>query len=141
MRQPSSLIGTGPRRRFRFHAKGEVRRSSDGLPDGVGRTTFEPVARPAPPVVIRERVGPSRDTQLVAGPNEKIVRRVVEVLNTCESVDEAVATGVEELWDPEIEFVNPEDAVERGTRKGVARDAHGPGELPCGSRGWGNRRA
>jgi ketosteroid isomerase-like protein len=56
----------------------------------------------------------------VPGPNEKMVRRVVEVLNTCKSVDEAVATGVEELWDPEIEFVNPEDAVERGTRKGVA---------------------
>ena len=56
----------------------------------------------------------------MASPNEKIVRRVVEVLNTCESVEEAIATGVEELWDPEIEFVNPEDAVERGTRKGVA---------------------
>jgi ketosteroid isomerase-like protein len=56
----------------------------------------------------------------VAGPNETIVRRVVEVLNTCKSVDEAIATGVEELWDREIEFVNPEDAVERGTRKGVA---------------------
>jgi ketosteroid isomerase-like protein len=49
-----------------------------------------------------------------------MIRRVVEVLNTCKSVDEAIATGVEELWDPEIEFVNPEDAVERGTRKGVA---------------------
>ena len=49
-----------------------------------------------------------------------IVRRVAEVLNTCKSVDEAIATGVEELWDPEIEFVNPEDAVERGIRKGVA---------------------
>jgi ketosteroid isomerase-like protein len=56
----------------------------------------------------------------VAGPNEKTVRRVTEVLNTCKSVDEAIATGVEELWDPEIEFVNPEDALERGTRKGVA---------------------
>ena len=56
----------------------------------------------------------------MAGPNEKIVRRVAEVLNTCKSVDEAIATGVEELWDPEIEFVNPEDAVERGTRKGAA---------------------
>jgi ketosteroid isomerase-like protein len=56
----------------------------------------------------------------VAGPNKKIVRRVFEVVNTCESVDEAIATGEEELWDPEIEFVNPEDAIERGTRKGVA---------------------
>ncbi len=56
----------------------------------------------------------------MASPNEKIVRRVVEVVNTCESVEEAIATGVEELWDPQIEWVNPEDAVERGTRKGVA---------------------
>ena len=55
-----------------------------------------------------------------ASPNEKIVRRVVEVVNRCNSVEEAIATGVEELWDPEIEYVNPEDAVERGTRKGVA---------------------
>ncbi len=56
----------------------------------------------------------------MAGPNEKIVRRVMEVLNSCKSVDEAIATGVEELWDPEIEWINPEDALERGTRKGVA---------------------
>ena len=56
----------------------------------------------------------------MASPNEKIVRRVVEVVNRCNSVEEAIATGVEELWDPEIEYVNPEDAVERGTRKGVA---------------------
>ena len=54
----------------------------------------------------------------MAGPNEKIVRRVVKVLNTCESVDEAIATGVEELWDPEIEYVNPAGAVEPGTRHG-----------------------
>jgi ketosteroid isomerase-like protein len=52
--------------------------------------------------------------------NVGIVRRIFEVVNTCESVDEAIATGVEELWDPEIEFVNPEDAIERGTRKGHA---------------------
>jgi ketosteroid isomerase-like protein len=57
---------------------------------------------------------------LVASPNEKIVRRVNEVVNTCNSVEEAIATGVEELWDPEIEYVNPEDAVERGTRKDAA---------------------
>ena len=60
------------------------------------------------------------DTWFVASPNEKIVRRVVEVLNTCESVEEVIASGVEQSWDPEIEFVNPEDAVERGTRKGAA---------------------
>jgi ketosteroid isomerase-like protein len=55
----------------------------------------------------------------VAASNEEIVRRVAEVLNNSESVEEAIATGVEELWDPEIEFVNPEDAIERGTRRGV----------------------
>ena len=47
------------------------------------------------------------------------MRRVADVLNTCKSVDEAIATGVEELWDPEIEFINPEDAIERGTRRGA----------------------
>ena len=52
--------------------------------------------------------------------NEEIVRRFAEVVNTCRSVEEAIASGVEELWDPEIEFVNPADAIERGTRKGVA---------------------
>jgi ketosteroid isomerase-like protein len=51
--------------------------------------------------------------------NEEVVRRLAEVLNTSESVEEAIATGVEELWDPEIEFVNPDDAIERGTRRGV----------------------
>ncbi len=56
----------------------------------------------------------------MASPNERIVRRVIEVVNTCNSVEEAIATGVEELWDPQIEYVNPEDALERGTRKGVA---------------------
>jgi ketosteroid isomerase-like protein len=52
--------------------------------------------------------------------NVEVVRRIIEVLNTSQSVDEAIATGVEELWDPEIEWVNPEDAIERGTRKGPA---------------------
>ncbi len=47
------------------------------------------------------------------------MRRVTDVLNTCKSVDEAIATGVEELFDPEIEFINPEDAIERGTRRGA----------------------
>jgi ketosteroid isomerase-like protein len=56
----------------------------------------------------------------VTGSNEEIVRRVLGVLNTSKSVEEAIATGVEDLWDPEIEFVNPEDAIERGTRKGVS---------------------
>ncbi len=52
--------------------------------------------------------------------NVEIVRRILEVVNTCKSVDEAIATGVEGLWDPEIEFVNLHDAIERGTRKGPA---------------------
>jgi ketosteroid isomerase-like protein len=55
----------------------------------------------------------------VPSSNKETVRRAIEVMNTCESVDEAIATGVEDLWDPEIEWVNPEDALERGTRRGV----------------------
>jgi ketosteroid isomerase-like protein len=43
----------------------------------------------------------------------------VEVINHSDSVDAAMA-ALEELLDPEIEFVNPEDAIERGTRKGMA---------------------
>ena len=35
-------------------------------------------------------------------------------------MEEAIATGIEEFWDPEIEYVNPEDAIEGGTRRGVA---------------------
>ena len=52
--------------------------------------------------------------------NKEIVRRLVEAINTSTSMEEAIATGIEELWDPEIEFVNPEDAIEGGTRRGVA---------------------
>jgi len=55
----------------------------------------------------------------VAGPGEEIVRRALEVINRRESVDAAMA-ALEELMHPEIEFVNPEDAIERGTRKGTA---------------------
>jgi ketosteroid isomerase-like protein len=55
----------------------------------------------------------------VAGPGEEIVRRSVEVINRTESVDAAMAE-LEELMHPEIEFVNPEDAIERGTRRGMA---------------------
>ena len=51
--------------------------------------------------------------------NVEIVRRFVEVGNDSESVDAAMA-ALDELMDPEIEYVNPEDAIERGTRKGVA---------------------
>jgi ketosteroid isomerase-like protein len=55
----------------------------------------------------------------VAGPNEEQVRRAFDVINSGESVD-AVMAGLEELMHPEIEFVNPEDAIEGGTRKGFA---------------------
>jgi len=54
----------------------------------------------------------------VAGPNEELVRRAYEVINRSESVD-AVMAGLEELTDPEVELVNPADAVEPGTRKGL----------------------
>jgi ketosteroid isomerase-like protein len=50
--------------------------------------------------------------------NVEIVRRMAEVMNRSESVDEAMS-GLEELLHPEIEFVNPEDEIERGTRKGL----------------------
>jgi ketosteroid isomerase-like protein len=50
---------------------------------------------------------------------EQIVRRVIEVINSSESVDEAMA-ALEPLTDPEVEWVNPEDALERGTRRGLA---------------------
>jgi ketosteroid isomerase-like protein len=50
---------------------------------------------------------------------EEIVRRIIEVINTSESVDEAM-TELEPLTDPEVEWVNPEDALERGTRRGIA---------------------
>jgi ketosteroid isomerase-like protein len=51
--------------------------------------------------------------------NVETVRRVADAMNHSESVDEAM-TALEELLHPEIEFVNPEDAIERGTRKGLA---------------------
>jgi len=55
----------------------------------------------------------------MAGSCEEIVRRTCEVMNRSESVD-AVMAELEELMDPEIEWVNPEDAIESGTRKGLA---------------------
>jgi ketosteroid isomerase-like protein len=55
----------------------------------------------------------------VAGTNEELVRRAYEVINRSESVDAAMAE-LEGLMHPEIEFVNPEDAIEGGTRKGLA---------------------
>ena len=61
----------------------------------------------------------SVDTYLVAGPGEEIVRRYGEVINRSESVD-AVMAELEKLMHPDIELVNPEDAIEGGTRKGLA---------------------
>ena len=55
----------------------------------------------------------------MTGPNEELVRRAFEVINRSQSVD-AVMAGLEELMHPTIELVNPEDAIEGGTRKGFA---------------------
>jgi hypothetical protein len=55
----------------------------------------------------------------VARINEEIVRRFGEVFNRSDSADAAMAE-LEELMDPEIEYVNPADAIEGGTRKGIA---------------------
>jgi ketosteroid isomerase-like protein len=55
----------------------------------------------------------------VAGPGEEMVRRFIDVLNRSESVD-AVMEEAEDLMHPEIEWVNPADALESGTRKGLA---------------------
>jgi ketosteroid isomerase-like protein len=55
----------------------------------------------------------------VAGPREETVRRYYEVINSSESVDEAMAE-FEDLLHPEIELVNPAEAIEGGTRRGLA---------------------
>jgi hypothetical protein len=55
----------------------------------------------------------------MAGSGEEIVRRAHEVINRSESVDVAM-TALEDLMHPEIEYVNPEDAIEGGTRKGLS---------------------
>jgi ketosteroid isomerase-like protein len=51
--------------------------------------------------------------------NGDIVRRVAEVVSQGESVD-AVMADLEQFMDPEIEWVNPPDAIEGGTRNGIA---------------------
>jgi ketosteroid isomerase-like protein len=56
---------------------------------------------------------------VVARSGEEIVRRVVEIISESGSADVAMAE-LEQLMHPEIEFVNPEDAIERGTRTGEA---------------------
>jgi ketosteroid isomerase-like protein len=53
----------------------------------------------------------------MAGKGEELVRRAWDAINGNESADSALA-DLEDLFDPEIEYVNPPDAVERGTRRG-----------------------
>jgi ketosteroid isomerase-like protein len=55
----------------------------------------------------------------VAESGEEIVRRVAQIISHTESAEAAFAE-LDELMDPEIEYVNPDDAIERGTRKGPA---------------------
>jgi ketosteroid isomerase-like protein len=74
---------------------------------------------PQLPALSLSRESGSLDTYPVVGPNEELARRAYEVINRSESVD-AVMGGLEVLMDPEVEFVNPADAIEGGTRKGLA---------------------
>ncbi len=55
----------------------------------------------------------------MASRKEEAVRRMYDVLNRSDSVD-AVMAELEDLAHPEIEFVNPEEAIEGGTRRGLA---------------------
>jgi ketosteroid isomerase-like protein len=48
----------------------------------------------------------------------EIARRTVDIVNSSASADEAM-TGLELHLHPEIEWVNPEDAIEGGTRRGL----------------------
>lgn len=54
----------------------------------------------------------------MTGQGEELVRRAWGAINRNGSADGALA-DLEDLFDPEIEFVNPPDAVERGTRRGL----------------------
>ena len=54
----------------------------------------------------------------MTGPAE-IARRTIEIVNSSGSTDEAMA-GLEPHLHPEIKWVNPEDAIEGGTRRGLA---------------------
>ena len=61
----------------------------------------------------------------MTGPNEELVRRAFEVINRSESVD-AVMAGLEVLMHPNIELVNPEDAIEGGHAQRLRWDADSP---------------
>jgi ketosteroid isomerase-like protein len=54
----------------------------------------------------------------MAGDGEAVVRRMWGAINGSDSVD-VIMDEVESLLDPEVEYVNPDDAIERGTRHGV----------------------
>jgi SnoaL-like domain len=49
----------------------------------------------------------------------EIARRVIELVNSSPSADEAMS-ALEPFLHPEIEWVNPHDAIEGGTRRGLA---------------------
>ena len=53
----------------------------------------------------------------MAGEGEAIVRRMWAAINRRSSADE-VMTEIEALLHAEVEYVNPPDAIERGTRRG-----------------------
>ena len=50
--------------------------------------------------------------------NVEIVRRAYEVLNAGGTIDDLM-DGLRPLLDPQVEWVNPPDALERGTRAGL----------------------
>ena len=52
------------------------------------------------------------------GQGEAIVRRAWDAINGSRSADEAMAE-IGELFHKEVEYVNPADALEQGTRRGV----------------------
>ena len=54
---------------------------------------------------------------VMAEPTE-IALGMMEIVNSSASADEAMA-GLEARFHPEIEYVNPEDAIEGGTRRGL----------------------
>lgn len=53
----------------------------------------------------------------MTGEGEAIVRRTWEAVNSGSSA-EAIMAEIGELLHPEVEYVNPSDALETGTRKG-----------------------
>ncbi|HYH60639.1 MAG TPA: nuclear transport factor 2 family protein [Solirubrobacterales bacterium] len=54
----------------------------------------------------------------MTGENESIVRRIADAASQSSTVDEFMA-DVGALLHPEVEYINPPDAIETGTRKGL----------------------